>query len=63
MNIDKNEAALTLAAIDAADGAARNCSITGALRSFLILWGSIWLLANTGSDLALAHNPALSSWH
>ncbi len=56
MNIDKNEAALALAAIDAADARSAQLQHYRRFAPFLILWGSIWLLANTGSDLAPAQS-------
>jgi hypothetical protein len=52
MNIDKKEAAVALAAIDAADARSTQLQRYRRFAPFLILWGSIWLLANTLSDLA-----------
>jgi hypothetical protein len=52
MNIDKNEAALSLAAIDAAGARSTQLQRYRRFAPYLILWGAIWLLANTVSDLA-----------
>ena len=52
MNIDKNEATLALAAIDAAGARSTQLQRYRRFAPFLILWGVIWLLANTVSDLA-----------
>jgi hypothetical protein len=54
MNIDKNEAALALAAIDAAGARSTQLQRYRRFAPFLILWGIIWLLANSVSDLAPA---------
>jgi hypothetical protein len=56
MNIDKNEAALALAAIDAAGARSSQLQHYRRFAPFLILWGVIWLLANTVSDLAPAQS-------
>jgi hypothetical protein len=57
MKIDKSEAALTLAAIDAAGARSTQLQRYRRFAPYLILWGAIWLLANGVSDLA----PAQSS--
>lgn len=51
MNLDRNEAAVALASIDAAT--ARSAQLQHYRRFYphLILWGSIWVVANTLSDL------------
>jgi hypothetical protein len=56
MNINKSEAALALAAIDAADARSTQMQSYRRFAPFLILWGSVWLLANTVSDLAPAQS-------
>lgn len=56
MNIDKNEAAIALAAIDAAGARSIRLQHYRRFAPFLILWGVIWLLANTVSDLAPAQS-------
>jgi hypothetical protein len=56
MNIDKNEAALALAAIDAAGGRSTQLQRYRHFAPYLILWGVIWLLANSVSDLAPAQS-------
>jgi hypothetical protein len=55
MNIGKDEAALALAAIDAAGARSAQLQRYRHFAPFLILWGVIWLLANSASDLAPAH--------
>lgn len=52
MEIDKNEAALTLAAIDAAGARSTQLQRYRRFAPFMVLWGAIWLLANGVSDLA-----------
>jgi hypothetical protein len=56
MEINKTEAALTLAAIDAAGARTTQLQRYRRFAPFMILWGAIWLLANSVSDLA----PVLS---
>jgi hypothetical protein len=56
MNIDKNEAALALAAIDAASAQSTQLQSYRRFAPYLILWGVIWLLANSVSDLAPAQS-------
>ena len=55
VNIDKNEAALALAAIDAAGARSNQLQRYRRFAPYLILWGLIWLVANTVSDLAPVH--------
>jgi hypothetical protein len=55
MNIGKDEAALALAAIDAAGARSAQLQRYRRFAPFLILWGVIWLLANSASDLAPAY--------
>jgi hypothetical protein len=52
MEINKTEAALTLAAIDAAGARTAQLQRYRRFAPFMILWGAIWLLANSFSDLA-----------
>ena len=52
MNIDKSEAALALAAIDAAGARSTQLQRYRRFAPYLILWGVIWLLANSVSDLS-----------
>jgi hypothetical protein len=52
MEINKTEAALTLAAIDAAGARSTQLQCYRRFAPFMILWGAIWLLANSVSDLA-----------
>ncbi len=52
MDIDKNEAALALAAIDAAGARSAQMQRYRRFAPFLILWGGIWLVANSLTDLA-----------
>jgi hypothetical protein len=52
MEINKSEAALTLAAIDAASARSTQLQQYRRFAPFMILWGAIWLLANSISDLA-----------
>jgi hypothetical protein len=59
MNIDKNEAAHALAAIDAAGARSTQLQHYRRFAPFLILWGAIWLLANSVSDLAPAQSGAI----
>ena len=54
MEIDKSEAVLSLAAIDAAGARSTQLQRYRRFAPFLILWGAIWLLANGASDLAPA---------
>jgi hypothetical protein len=56
MNIGKSEAALALAAIDTAGARSTQLQRYRRFAPFLILWGAIWLLANTVSDLAPAES-------
>jgi membrane protease YdiL (CAAX protease family) len=56
MNINKDEAALSLAAIEAAGARSTQLQRYRRFAPFLILWGSIWLLANSVSDLAPAQS-------
>jgi hypothetical protein len=56
MEIDKSEAALALAAIDAAGARSIQLQRYRRFAPFLILWGAIWLLANSVSDLAPAES-------
>ena len=58
MEIDKSEAALALAAIDAADARSTQLQRYRHFAPFLILWGVIWLLANSVSDLAPTQSGA-----
>lgn len=59
MNIGKDEAALALAAIDAAGARSAQLQRYRRFAPFLILWGVIWLLANSVSDLAPTHASAV----
>jgi hypothetical protein len=59
MSINKNEAVLALASIDAAGARSTQLQRYRRFAPFLILWGFIWLLANTISDLAPAHSGAV----
>jgi hypothetical protein len=59
MNIDKSEAALALAAIDTAGARSAQLQSYRHFAPFLILWGAIWLLANSVSDLAPARSAAV----
>jgi hypothetical protein len=52
MEINKTEAALTLAAIDATGARTTQLQRYRRFAPFMILWGAIWLLANSVSDLA-----------
>jgi hypothetical protein len=52
MEIDKGEAALALASIDAADARSTQLQRYRRFAPYLILWGAIWLLANSLSDVA-----------
>jgi hypothetical protein len=52
MSIDKSEAALALAAIDTASARSTQLQRYRHFAPYLILWGVVWLLANTVSDLA-----------
>jgi hypothetical protein len=54
MNIEQNEAALALATIDAARARSSQLQRYRRFAPYLILWGAIWLVANTVSDLAPA---------
>jgi hypothetical protein len=56
MNMDQNEAALALATIDAARARSSQLQRYRRFAPYLILWGAIWLLANTVSDLAPARS-------
>jgi hypothetical protein len=56
MNIGKDEAALALAAIDNAGARSAQLQRYRRFAPFLILWGVIWLLANSASDLAPVHS-------
>jgi hypothetical protein len=56
MSIDKSEAALTLAAIDAAGARSTQLQRYRRFAPFMILWGAIWLLANSASELAPGHS-------
>jgi hypothetical protein len=56
MEIDKSEAAFTLAAIDAAGARSTQLQRYRHFAPYLMLWGAIWLLANSVSDLAPAHS-------
>jgi len=56
MDIDQNEAAVALATIDAASARSSQLQRYRRFAPYLILWGSIWLLANTVSDLAPAQS-------
>ena len=60
MNIDKNDAALALATIDAAGARSSQLQRYRRFAPYLILWGGIWLVANTVSDLA--PNQSGSVW-
>jgi hypothetical protein len=59
MGIEKSEAVVTLAAIDAA--AARSVQLQRYRRfaPFMILWGAIWLLANGASEVAPNHSGTI----
>jgi len=59
MNIDKSEAALALAAIEAAGARSTRLQRYRRFAPFLILWGVIWLVANTVSDLAPVHSGSV----
>jgi hypothetical protein len=52
MNINQDDAALALAAIDAAGARSSQLQHYRRFAPYLILWGSIWLVANSVSDLA-----------
>jgi hypothetical protein len=56
MKIEKSEATLALAAIDAAGARSTQLQRYRRFAPFLILWGAIWLLANGVSDLAPAQS-------
>ena len=56
MKIDRNEAAVSLAAIDAAGERSIQLQRYRRFAPYLILWGAIWLLANSSSDLAPAQS-------
>jgi len=56
MKIVKSEATLALAAIDAAGARSTQLQRYRRFAPFLILWGVIWLLANSLSDLAPAQS-------
>jgi hypothetical protein len=56
MKIEKSEAALALAAIDAAGARSTQLQRYRRFAPFLMLWGAIWLLANGVSDLAPAQS-------
>jgi hypothetical protein len=56
MEIQKSDAAFTLAVIDAAGARSTQLQRYRRFAPFLILWGVIWLLANSLSDLAPAHS-------
>jgi hypothetical protein len=59
MNMDQNEAALALATIDAARARSSQLQRYRRFAPYLILWGTIWLLANTVSDLAPARSGSV----
>jgi hypothetical protein len=59
MDIKKDEAALSLAAIDAAGARSTQLQRYRRFAPFLILWGAIWLLANSVSDLAPAQSGTI----
>jgi hypothetical protein len=59
MEIDKSEAALALAAIDIANARSTQLQRYRRFAPFLILWGAIWLLANSVSDLAPVQSGAV----
>jgi hypothetical protein len=59
MKTDKSEAALALAAIDAAGARSAQWQRYRRFAPYLILWGAIWLLANTVSDLFPAQAGAV----
>ena len=59
MSIGKNEAAVALEAIDAAGARSTQLQRYRRFAPFLILWGIIWLLANSVSDLAPARSNAV----
>jgi hypothetical protein len=52
MEIDKSEAALALASIDAAGARSTRLQRYRRFAPFMMLWGVIWLVANSVSDLA-----------
>jgi hypothetical protein len=56
MKIEKNEAALSLAAIEAAGARSAQLQRYRRFAPFLIVWGVIWLLANSVSDLVPAQS-------
>jgi hypothetical protein len=59
MEINKGEAALALASIDAADARSTQLQRYRRFAPFMILWGAIWLLANSLSDLAPVQSGAI----
>jgi hypothetical protein len=56
MNISKDDAAVALAAIDAAGARSAQLQQYRRFAPYLILWGAVWLLANSVSDLAPAQS-------
>jgi hypothetical protein len=59
MNINKDDAALALATIDAAGARSSQLQRYRRFAPYLILWGGIWLVANTVSDLAPAQSGSV----
>ena len=59
MEIDKSEAARALASIDAAGERSTRLQRYRRFAPFMILWGAIWLLANSVSDLAPAQSGTI----
>jgi hypothetical protein len=58
MEIKKSEATVALMAIDAAGARSTQLQRYRRFAPFLILWGAIWLLANSVSELAPSHSGA-----